>query len=339
MGEGDIARYNHHRTHIVLAVLVGIFAMLSGGPAHATGKANPRYFGTPTNGSPLDNKLSAGLRFMAAKYEELQATSSSNRMVQSQALFDGSLYYRLAPGLTSNVPEAQVFIRVQNPNGITELEQLGVRVITRVNDIVVAWIPITAAYQVAELSNVQSVSISEQSKMLLNLSRVEAKVDAIHAGTGLDRAYRGNGVAVGVLDSGIDITHPDFQVAANNTRIQALLDYGNSGQTGAPTEFTKAQIDAGQCNEIDGQGGGGHGTHVTGIAAGGGRRNAAYIGMAPASDIVFVKGIRDPQGNGGFGNADVQSCTLTSRAAGTYIIQVASSNTTASGYVLRIGAR
>jgi hypothetical protein len=34
-----------------------------------------------------------------------------------------------------------------------------------------------------------------------------------------------------------------------------------------------------------------------------------------------------------------QSCTLTSRTPGTYIIQVESSNTTASGYVLRIGAR
>lgn len=37
--------------------------------------------------------------------------------------------------------------------------------------------------------------------------------------------------------------------------------------------------------------------------------------------------------------ASPQSCTLTGRTAGTYIIQVQSSNTGASGYILRIGAR
>jgi hypothetical protein len=37
--------------------------------------------------------------------------------------------------------------------------------------------------------------------------------------------------------------------------------------------------------------------------------------------------------------ASPQSCTLTGRTPGTYIIQVESSNTTAAGYVLRIGAR
>jgi hypothetical protein len=34
-----------------------------------------------------------------------------------------------------------------------------------------------------------------------------------------------------------------------------------------------------------------------------------------------------------------QSCTLTSRSPGTYVIQVESSNTTSAGYTLRIGAR
>ena len=300
-----MARRHHHRLHTVFAVLIGFLAMFPAQPAHSAGKTNPHQIGTPTNGSPLDNKLSAGLRFIAAKYQETQALSSSYGTKQAGALYDGTLYYRLAPGLTSAIPEAHVFIKVEDPARSAELEGLGVRVITRVQDILVASMPITSAYHVAGLSNVQSVSISGQSHMLLNLSRIEAKVDAVHTGTGLDRSYRGGGTIVGVLDSGIDITHPDFQAAATNTRILSLLDYGNAGPTGNPTEFTKTQIDAGQCNEIDGQGGVGHGTHVTGIASGGGRRNTAYIGMAPASDILFVKGIRDPQSKGAFADVDV----------------------------------
>jgi hypothetical protein len=44
---------------------------------------------------------------------------------------------------------------------------------------------------------------------------------------------------------------------------------------------------------------------VAGIATGNGRRNSAFVGMAPAADVVFVKGIRDPDSNGGFSDADV----------------------------------
>lgn len=236
-------------------------------------------------------------------YTQYMAASSQNARPTADALngfFDGSRYFRLYPN-QSGVPEAQVFLKVDDISATTELQQLGVEVVSRIEDIIVARMPITQSYVVAGLSNVRSIQISGQSKPLLNLSRVEAKVDAVHQGTGgLDRPYRGNGVIVGILDSGIDWGHQDFNTAPANTRIQYLYDY-SSGLNGV--EYTKAQIDGGFCDEIDGPEGRGHGTHVSGIAAGNGRTNAGYIGMAPGADIVFVKGFR--AGGASFDDADV----------------------------------
>jgi subtilisin family serine protease len=247
--------------------------------------------------------MSAGLRYMVSAYE--LAGNRGPDAASARALFDGSLFFKLTPGQGQNPPDARVLIRVTSPSAAAVLQQHGVRIDATVDDILVARVPITEAYAIADIPSVHSMTIAGQSMPLLNLSRVEAKVDQVHAGTGLDRAYKGTGVLVGVLDSGIDFAHPDFNIAANNARIQGILDFGNAGQQGNPTEFTKAQIDGGLCNEVDGTGGHGHGTHVTGIAAGGGRRNPLYTGMAPEADILFVKGIRDPQSNGGFGDNDV----------------------------------
>ncbi|MBM2846655.1 MAG: hypothetical protein HW407_1967 [Bacteroidetes bacterium] len=245
---------------------------------------------------------------MMSRYEAVMndAGNSAINRAAYNALFDGSLHFKLQENEALGQPTAPVFLKLQDPSATIELERLGVRIRTRVEDIFVADVPIISVYSVASLPYVHSITISGQSAPLLNLSRTEARVDQVHAGGGgLDRVYRGSGVVVGVVDSGIDWAHPDFSTATNNTRIQWILDYGNAGQSGQPTEWTKAQIDAGQCTELDGEGSGGHGTHVTGISAGGGRRNTAYVGMAPGSDIVFVKGIRDPNSNGGFQDADV----------------------------------
>lgn len=261
--------------------------------------------GPIVSGTALDNKIDPGLRFITKWYETTQ-TEALQRLNQA-ALFNGNLYFKLLPREGSAVPDALVFIKLFNPNYTFELERLGVQITTTVGDIVIARLPITATYTVASLDNVLSMQISGQSTPYLDQSRTEVRADIVHTGGGgLPRAFRGNGVIAGVLDSGIDWSHPDFSTAPNNTRIRFLFDY-SSGPNGR--EWTKAEIDADQCTEIDGPGGGGHGTHVTGTAAGNGSRNSAYVGMAPDADIIFVKGIRDSLSSGGFADADVVAGT------------------------------
>lgn len=124
--------------------------------------------------------------------------------------------------------------------------------------------------------------------------RVKTGISRIQAGeTPLPQAYDGAGVVMGIVDTGLDMDHPDLQHADGTTRVLHYWDhsYPVNGQT--PPEFgygrawTKAVIDAGNCPATD-LDPGGHGTTVAGTAAGNGGQTGQHIGAAPASDLVIV---------------------------------------------------
>ncbi len=120
------------------------------------------------------------------------------------------------------------------------------------------------------------------------------RISAVKTGMApLAQAYDGSGVVLGFIDSGIDYHHPDFKDAAGNTRIQYIWDMTISTPTVSPSPFNYGQewshtdIDAGNCTHT-GTAEFGHGTHVTGIAAGNGRAISHFEGVAPKADIIMV---------------------------------------------------
>lgn len=196
-----------------------------------------------------------------------------------------------------------VFIQLNDPSALSTLLALGIEFRTQVGDIVIARAPLETLRAIAEEPGVRRVEISKKRSATLDASRIDIGADMVHQGTELPQAYKGEGVIVGVLDTGIDYTHADFS-NSNGSRIQNLLEFTEGG---GQNEWTKSDIDnnPGSITQIDGNGGGGHGTHVTGTVAGGGQLNSVMTGIAPASDIIFVKGIRDPDSDGGFSDTDV----------------------------------
>lgn len=131
----------------------------------------------------------------------------------------------------------------------------------------------------------------------------------------------GRGTLVGIIDSGIDYTHPDFRNPDGSTRIAVLWDQTIPSNTvtdvlspentlSAPegyflgtlfsseiiNEALNAQTPEARFSICPSQDNSGHGTHVAGIAAGNGRAsNGINRGIAYEASLLIVKlGIPGP---------------------------------------------
>lgn len=108
--------------------------------------------------------------------------------------------------------------------------------------------------------------------------------------SGRDLSLTGKGVLLAVLDSGIDITLPEFRKTDGSTRIRYLLD-----QTIGNREFSGEELDefllSGERNSLPGMDTSGHGTAVAGIAAASPvrREEGNYQGVATEAELLIVK--------------------------------------------------
>jgi major intracellular serine protease len=100
-------------------------------------------------------------------------------------------------------------------------------------------------------------------------------IDQIKAPEMWDRAERGKGVVVAVLDTGIDTTHPDLK--------DRIIDGRNFTNEGPSSDFTDRN---------------GHGTHVAGTIAGS-EDGEGVVGVAPEADLLICK-VLNRHGSGGY---------------------------------------
>ncbi|MGC1134821.1 MAG: S8 family serine peptidase [Nitrososphaeraceae archaeon] len=236
----------------------------------------------------IQNKISPVLR---TAMEDLQHTGLKRMSTHAK--------------LISMVPspnEGQVFLRV-----ILECndEKKSLRLPTDVHGTVIfdfgtirtAIVPLHEIGILAENDLIEYVYPSLKLKLL---------VDQAHSAIGLPiLAQRfpnvdGTNVAIAVIDSGLDWSHPDFCVNRQGEKIsrvlhlwdQTLTGYG-AGKIPYGLIYDNKQI----TDAINGTGSVlsqdefGHGTHVTGISAGNGNasKGQMYKGIAPNADIIVVK--------------------------------------------------
>lgn len=110
--------------------------------------------------------------------------------------------------------------------------------------------------------------------------------EAIWEGNGIT----GKGVAIGVVDTGVDATHPDLQYGPK-TKLNVRVIAGNHDLLGPQNDpcIKNTYTDQLQDSELTS----GHGTHLASVAAGDGTVSGGrYTGVAPGADIIGV-GIGD----------------------------------------------
>jgi uncharacterized repeat protein (TIGR02543 family) len=205
------------------------------------------------------------------------------------------------------IPSPKVTLLVNFTDDIQKLEEKGFETRTVAGDIATGLIELDNLDDLDSLESVVKIESSRPMMSELDISVAEINADQVH---NLPPGHKGSGVIVGIIDTGIFYPHQCFRKQDGTSRILAIWDQYLT-RTGAEqyplgynygVEYTKTDIDAAlsasnpfnivRHNDHDTQSG--HGSHVSGIAAGNGSvagdGNPAftYVGVAPEADIIMV---------------------------------------------------
>ncbi len=205
-----------------------------------------------------------------------------------------------AIGMTPDTPtETTVAVTLRIVGPPPDFSALGVTVGAVLGDVVTADVPLSRLSVLAVHPAVASIEVSRPLTSFMDISVPATRATEVWTRVPPDgwSGHTGRGVLIGIIDTGLDLTHHDFRRPDGTTRVLAVWD--QSSASGRPpigfsfgAECLPDQIDARDCPEVDRVG---HGTHVAGIAAGNGSATGRdqlayqYIGMAPEADLLVVK--------------------------------------------------
>ena len=156
------------------------------------------------------------------------------------------------------------------------------------------------------LNSIENITWWEEAypmSSLINITDTLSSGETVINASGVDYIYnnpyisvKGEGVVIAIIDSGIDYLHPDFINEDGTSKIISIWDQESTNNTPPEgmifgSEITREEINQAIINKdsslsVDNIG---TGTIAAGIAAGNGRLNNSYTGVAVGSELVVVK--------------------------------------------------
>ncbi len=192
---------------------------------------------------------------------------------------------------TANGATIGVLAKVNENFNAASLESYGIRITSRVADIVCMHVPLQVLEQLEYTEGIVYYSVAHRVAPLMDKTRVDTRTDSVQAGLGVPMPFNGEGVLIGITDWGFDYTHPNINHKNNPRIIRAWDQFKLSGP--APTGFNYGteyvgddEVRAAKGDTSGLYGYGTHGTHVAGICGGNGK-NGHYIGQAPGAKFIL----------------------------------------------------
>ena len=188
----------------------------------------------------------------------------------------------------------RAMIRFRHADAGAVMSRYGCEPVAQIGDIFVADIPLGRLRDLAADERVERIENHTGGKLLMDVSPKWINTPAIYDDPRLPQAFTGRGVMLGIIDLGIEVTHPNFLTAdGGRLRITRYLDQfaADDESFGQPSvlgrEYTTEADIRGKAyassshREY-------HGTHCLGIAAGSGY-TTPYRGVAWEAEVTAVE--------------------------------------------------
>ena len=196
-------------------------------------------------------------------------------------------------GDTQKTPQQMLaFVKVHN--GLSLLQKYGCQTYAQWGDIYIARIPLKNLAALSAETQVKRIEAHASARQLLDTATSIINALPLYETTPTHQAYTGEGVVMGLMDIGFDLTHPNFYNRdLTHTRIRAFWDQlstdtiGSSFPLGRDYIGEEAVLAYARSRDGETQA---HGTHTLGIATGMGY-DTPYRGVAFDSDICLVNNI------------------------------------------------